>query len=135
MLIDARLDDFEDFAPVPPNTYEFIIKEPVEVKPLPEPTDIGGKAYDFVIKPEIVGGDQAGKKVRRQFSNRSKATRYFLKSFLEKVGVSIKDGGSFTSEDLLGRKFQATVGERVGTTGDSIGKKFADLDSESIVAL
>ena len=134
MLIDARLDDFEDFAPVPPGVYEFAIKEPVEVKPEIEATDIGGKCYTFIIRPEIVGGDQAGKKVRRQFSNKSKATRYFLKSFLEKVGVNIQEGGRFTSEDLLGRRFKAAVGERMGT-GESVGKKFADLDSESIVAI
>jgi hypothetical protein len=135
MLIDAQLNDFEDFGPVKPGTYEFIIKEPVEVIPVvDEQTDIGGKCYNFIIRPELVGGEQAGKKVRRQFSNKSKATRYFLRSFLEKVGVNIQEGGRFTSEDLLGRKFRAAVGERMGT-GENTGKKYADLDTESIVAL
>lgn len=135
MLIDAQLNDFEDFSPVAPGIYEFVIKDPVEVTPsLDEQTDIGGKLFNFIIRPEIVGGAQAGKKVRRQFSNKSKATRYFLRSFLEKVGVNIREGGSFTSEDLLGRKFKAMVGERAGT-GENAGKKYADLDTESIVAL
>jgi len=135
MLIDAGLNDFEDFAPVPPGTYIFVIKEPVETKSLTEKTDIGGPSYDFIIRPEIEGGEQAGKKVRRQFSNKSKATRYFLRSFLLKVGVNINEGGRFTSEDLLGRRFTAVVGERMGTEGASAGKKFADLDSESVLAL
>jgi len=135
MLIDAGLNDFEDFSPVKPGTYDFIIKEPVEITPeVVDKTDIGGKMYNFIIRPEIVGSDMAGKKVRRQFSNKSKATRYFLRSFLEKIGVNIKEGGGFTSEDVLGRKFRATVGERLGT-GDNAGKKYADLDTESIVAL
>ena len=135
MLIDGQLNDFEDFGPVKPGTYEFIIKEPVEVTPIvDEQTDIGGKMYNFIIRPELVGGEQAGKKVRRQFSNKSKATRYFLRSFLEKVGVNIQDGGKFSTEDLLGRRFRATVGERLGT-GDSVGKKYADLDTESVVAI
>lgn len=135
MLIDAQLNDFEDFGPVVPGIYEFIIKEPVEIVPsVDEKTDIGGKLFNFVVRPEIVGGEQAGKKVRRQFSNKSKATRYFLRSFLEKVGVSIREGGSFTSEDLLGRKFKAAVGQRAGT-GENAGKMYADLDTESIVAL
>lgn len=134
MLIDAGLNDFEDFSPVAPGTYDFIIKEPVEVIPeVTNKTDIGGKMYAFIIRPEIVGGPMAGKKVRRQFSNKSKATRYFLRSFLLKVGVNVQAGGGFTSEDLLGRKFRAAVGERMGT-GDSAGKKFADLDTESIIA-
>jgi len=136
MIIDAQLNDFEDFGPVVPGTYEFIIREPVEVIPVVDKkTDIGGKCYNFIIRPEIVGGEQAGKKVRRQFSNSSKATRYFLRSFLTKVGVNIQTGGSFTSEDLLGRKFRATVGERIVKEGERAGQKFADLDTESIVAL
>jgi hypothetical protein len=135
MLLDAGLDDFEDFSPVPPGVYEFIIKEPVEIKPLTEKTDVGKDAFEFILRPEIVGGDQAGKKVRRQFTNKTKATRYFLRSFLEKVGVDIRTGGGFTSEDLLGRRFRAAVGERLVTEGASAGKKFADLDSESAVAI
>jgi len=136
MLIDAGLNDFEDFSPVPPGIYEFAIKEPVEVAPIvDEQTDIGGKAYNFVIRPEVVGGEQAGKKVRRQFSNKTKATRYFLRSFLEKVGVSIREGGSFTSEDLLGRRFRAAVGERIWKDKEGNERKGADLDSESIVAI
>ena len=136
MLIDAQLNDFEDFSPVQPGIYEFAIKEPVEVIPVvDEPTDIGGKCYNFVIRPEVVGGEQAGKKVRRQFSNKTKATRYFLRSFLEKVGVSIREGGSFTSEDLLGRKFKAAVGARIGKDKEGNERTYADLDTESIVAL
>jgi len=137
MLIDAQLNDFEDFSPVKPDIYDFVIKEPVEIVPVVgEATDIGGKAYTFVIRPEIVGGEQAGKKVRRQFSNKTKATRYFLRSFLEKVGVNINDGGGFTSEDLLGRRFRGAVGERSYTDkNDGSIKKASDLDTESIVAL
>ena len=137
MLIDAGLNDFEDFSPVKPDVYEFVIKEPVEIMPIvDEQTDIGGRAYNFVIRPEIVGGEQAGKKVRRQFSNKTKATRYFLRSFLEKVGVTINTGGGFTSEDLLGRRFRAAVGERSYIDkNDGTTKKASDLDTESIVAI
>lgn len=135
MLIEAALNDYEDFSPIPPATYEFIIKEPVEIdQTINEPTDIGGKSYIFIIRPEVVGGEHAGKKLRRQFQNKSKATRYFLRSFLEKVGVNVKEGGQFATEDLLGRRFRGTVGERMGT-GENAGKKYADLDTESIVAL
>ena len=136
MLIDAQLNDFEDFSPVPVGVYEFVIKRPVEVIPVTDAqTDIGGKCYTFIVRPEVVLGKSAGKEVRRQFSNKSRATRYFLRSFLEKVGVNIREGGSFTSEDLLGRKFKATVGERLYTDKDGNQKKSADLDTESIVAL
>lgn len=136
MLIDAQLNDYEDFSNIPPASYEFIIKEPVESNPLPEPTDIGGKAFQFIIRPEVVGGEQAGKKLRKTATNKSKASRYFLRSFLEKIGVNIQEGGGFTTEDLLGRRFRGTVGERLGKVGtESEGKKYADLDTESIVAL
>lgn len=134
MLIEAGLNDFEDFSPVAVGVYDFVIKEPVEIIPVvDEKTDIGGMMYNFIIRPEIVSGEQAGKKVRRQFSNKSKATRYFLRSFLEKVGVSIREGGGFTSEDLLGRKFRAAVGQRAGT-GEKANTMYADLDTESIIA-
>ena len=134
MLIDAGLNDYEDFSNIPPAAYEFIIKEPVETNELPDATDIGGKAYQFIIRPEVVGGEQVGKKLRKTATNKSKASRYFLRAFLEKVGVNIQEGGQFTSEDLLGRRFRGTVGERLGT-GENAGKKYADLDTESIVAL
>ena len=135
MLIEAGLNDFEDFSPVVPGSYEFIIKEPVDITPnLEMQTDIGGAAYVFIVRPEIVGGDLAGKQVRCRFSNKSKGSRYFLKSFLEKIGVNIGEGGGFTSEDVLGRKFKASVGERLGT-GENAGKKYAEMDTESIIAL
>jgi len=136
MLIDAQLNDFEDFSPVPPGQYTFVVKEPAEVVPVvDEKTDIGGKLYNFIIRPEVVGGPQAGKKVRRQFSNKTKATRYFLRSFLEKVGVNIAAGGGFSSEDLLGRQFKAVVGERIGKDKEGNERKYADLDTESILPI
>ena len=135
MLIEAGLNDFEDFAPVPQGQYEFVIKEPVEVKPGDEQTDIGGKLYTFIIKPEIVGGEQSGKQVRRQFTNKTKATRYFLRSFLEKIGINISAGGGWSTEDLLGRRFKASVGERIYKDKDGNEKKTADLDTESAVAI
>jgi hypothetical protein len=135
MLIDAQLNDFEDFGPIQVGTYDFAIKEPVEVIPTAdEKTDIGGKQYTFIIRPEIVGGASAGKKARIRLSNKSKASRYFLKSFLEKVGCAIQGSGAFASEDLLGLQFRASVGERMGT-GENAGKKYADLDTESVIAL
>ena len=135
MLIDAQLNDYEDFSNIPPATYEFIIKEPVETTPIADIlTDIGGKAYQFIIRPEVVGGEQAGKKLRKTATNKSKASRYFLRTFLLKIGVNVQEGGGFTTEDLLGRRFRGTVGERLGT-GENVGKKYADLDTESIVAL
>ena len=134
--IEAGLHDFEDFAPVTPGTYDFAIKEPMQVIPnVTEPTDIGGKMFTFIIMPEIIGGDLAGKKVRRQFSNRSKGSRYFMKSFLEKVGIKVSKEGAFNSEDLLGRQFKATVNERMYTDKEGNSKKAADLDSESVVAI
>lgn len=137
MLIEAGLNDFEDFSPVPPGKYEFAIKEPVETTPnADDKTDIGGQLYTFVIRPEIVGGEQAGKKIRRQFTNKTKTTRYFLRSFLEKLGVNIRDGGGFTSEDLLGRRFSGVVNERTYKDKESGEmKKTSDLDTESIVAI
>lgn len=136
MLIDAGLNDFEDFSPIPPDNYTFVIKDPVEVVPsADEKTDIGGKLFTFIIRPEVVGGKQAGKKVRRQFSNKSKATRYFLRSFLEKVGVPLRESGGFSSEDLLGRSFKASVGERIYNDKDGNSKKAADIDTESIIAV
>ncbi len=134
MLIDAQLNDYEDFSQLPPGQYEFVIKTPVESNPLPDPTDIGGTAFQFIIWPEVVGGDQGGKKLRKTATNKSKASRYFLRAFLEKIGVNIQEGGGFTTEDILGRRFKGTVGERLGT-GENAGKKYADLDTESIIAL
>jgi len=137
MLIDAQLHDFEDFSPVPPAIYTFAIKTPMEIVPLVnEKTDIGGSAFTFIIRPEIVGGEQGGKTVRRQFSNKTKATRYFLKSFLDKIGVNISGSGQFTSENLLGRQFKGAVTERSYLDkNDGSTKKASDIDTESIVAL
>ena len=134
--IEAGLHDFEDFSPVAPGTYDFVIKEPMQVIPnVTEKTDIGGKMFQFVIYPEVVGGPLAGKKVRRQFSNRSKGSRYFMKSFMDKVGVAITKEGAFNSEELLGRQFKATVNERMYTDKEGNSKKGSDLDSESVVAI
>jgi len=135
MLIEAGLNDFEDFSPLPSGKYDFIIKEPAEVKPGDDPTDIGGKMYTFVLFAEVVGGEQAGKRVRRQLSNRSKASRYFLRSFLEKIGVVVAGGGGFSTEDILGRQFSALVGERIYKDKDGNDKKAAELDEGSIVAI
>jgi hypothetical protein len=135
MLLDAQLNDFEDFSPIAVGTYEFVIKEPMEVIPsVDEKTDIGGKKYTFIIRPEICGGEHAGKKIRRQLSNGSKASRYFLKSFLEKIGVKVNGSGQFNSEDVLGRRFKGTVVERPYTK-DGEAKKASDIETESIVAL
>ena len=134
MLIDAQLNDFEDFSPIPVGQYGFVIKEPVEITPQAETTDIGGKQFVFIIRPEIVGGEHAGKKARVRLSNKSKASRYFLKSFIEKTGVNIQGNGSFSSEDLLGRQFNATIGETMGV-GENAGKKYSNLETESVVAV
>lgn len=136
MLIEGGLNDFEDFSPVPPGKYEFVIKEPVKVEKVEgEQTDIGGQLYKFTILPEVVGGDSAGKKVPRKLTNRSKASRYFLRTFLEKIGVSITAGGGFATEDVLGRRFSASVGERTYKDQDGNEKKAAELDEGSIVAI
>jgi hypothetical protein len=135
MLIDANLNDFEDFSPIPVNTYDFVVKEPVEVIPVvDEKTDIGGRQFIFIIRPEVVGGEHAGKKSRVRMSNKSKASRYFLKSFLEKIGVTIQSNGQFSSEDLLGKNFRASISEVAGT-GENAGKKYSNLDTESAIAL
>ena len=136
MRIESGLHDFTDFSPIPPANYEFIIKEPMEVKPgAGETTDIGGKVFTFIIMPEIVGGEHAGRKIRRQFANKSKGARYFMKSFLEKIGVAITKEGAFNTEDLLGRRFKAAVGERMYTDEGGNSKKANDLDTESAVGL
>lgn len=136
MKIEAGLHDFADFAPVPPATYEFTIKEPLEVKEAKgEKTDIGGKQFTFVLWVEIASGDQAGKRVRRQFSNKSKGARYFMKSFMEKLGIPVTKEGAFNSEDLLGRRFKAMVGERIYKDAEGNDKKASDLDTESTVGL
>lgn len=134
MLIPGGLNDFADFSPVAVGVYDFVIRKPMEVNPAhDEKTDIGGKKFTFVIWPEIVGGPCAGKEVRRQFSNGSKGSRYFLKSFLEKIGVNITKEGAFSSEEALGKKFRAAVNERIYKDNDGNEKKAADLDTESIV--
>jgi len=136
MKFEAGLHDFADFTPVPPAEYEFVIKEPMEAKEVKgEQTDIGGKQFTFVIFCEIAKGDMAGKRVRRQFSNKSKGARYFMKSFMEKLGIPVSKEGSFSSEDFLGRRFKATVGERMYDDAQGNKKKAADLDTESAVAI
>ncbi len=136
MLIESGLHDFEDFSPVATGVYDFVIKDPMEVIPIvDEKTDIGGKKYTFIIWPEIIAGDLAGKKVRRQFSNGSKGSRYFLKSFLEKIGVSISKEGAFSSESLLGKRFRCGVGARGYKDSDGNSKIAADLETESAIAL
>ena len=134
MLLEAGLNDFEDYSPVKPDKYNFVIKKPAEVIPSDDKTDIGGKCVTIVIRPEIVGGEQAGKEVRRQFSNKSKGARYFLKSFLEKIGVPVTKEGGFATEDLLGRQFSAQVKDR-SYVQDGIEKKASDLDSESALGI
>jgi len=134
MLIDGGLNDFADFSPVPVGVYDFVIKKPMDVTPEHDKqTDIGGKLFTFVIWPEILGGENAGKEVRRQFSNNSKGSRYFLKSFLEKIGVAITKEGAFNNSDLLGKKFRAAVNERIWEDKDGNKKKGSDLDTESII--
>lgn len=136
MLIDGGLNDFADFSPVAVGVYDFVIKKPMDVVPnRDKQTDIGGKLFTFVIWPEIVGGDNAGKEVRRQFSNGSKGSRYFLKSFLEKIGVAITKEGAFNSTEIMGKTFRAAVNERMYKDGDGNQKKAADLDTESIIKL
>jgi hypothetical protein len=136
MRIEGGLHDVADFTPVKPGKYEFVVKEPMEVIPDVEAkTDIGGRLFTFIVRPEIVGGDEAGKKLRRQFTNKTKATRYFLKRFLEGIGVAIDKTGGFASEDLLGKKFKGEVFERGYKDGEGQDKKASDIDVESIVAL
>jgi len=133
---EAGLHDFSDFALLPSAEYEFVIKEPLEVTELKgQKTDISGKEYTFVLWAEVTVGEYAGKKVRRQFSNRSKGARYFMKSFMERLGISITKDGAFNSEDFLGRRFKATVGERAYTDQQGQEKKANDLDTESTIAL
>jgi len=134
--IEAGLHDFEDFSPIPSATYEFIIKEPMLVEPVVDKTtDIGGKTFNFILYPEVIGGEKAGRKIRRQFSNGSKGSRYFMKSFLEKIGVAVTKEGAFNSEDVLGRRFKAAVGERMYNDQQGNSKKANDLDTESAVAI
>ena len=136
MLIDGGLHDVADFSPIPVGVYDMIIKDPMEViAVVDKKTDIGGKVFTFIIWPEIIGGDNAGKKVRRQFSNQSKGSRYFLKSFLDKIGVSITKEGAFASENLLGKKFRAAVNERIYKDAEGNEKKASDLDTESAVKI
>ena len=135
MKLEAGLHDVADFSPIAPGKYEFVVKEPAEVVPeVADKTDIGTKMYRINVKCEIVGGENAGKKLTRRFTNKSKATRYFLKTFLEKVGVKV-EAGNFNTEDLLGRRFSAIVGERAYTDQEGNEKKAADLDVESVVAI
>lgn len=136
MRIEAGLDDFEDFSPLAPGTYDFIIKKPVDVTPnVDEKNDIGGNLYTFVVYPEVESGEKAGKEVRRQLSNRSKASRFFLRNFLERIGVEVSVGGSFATEDMLGRRFRAVVMERTYKDKDGNEKKAADFDDRSIIGL
>ena len=137
MLIEAGLDDFEDFSPLPVGVYNFIVKEPLEVQASAgEVNDIGGKLYTFIIRPEVMGGDHAGKKVRRQLTNKTKATRYFLRTFLEKIGVEVSRGGGFSTEAVLGKQFEAAVRERKYKDRETGDEKVAtDFDYNSIVAI
>lgn len=136
MKFEAGLHDFADFTPIPPNPYEFVIKEPMEATEAKgEQTDIGGKQFTFVLYCEVATGEFAGKRVRRQFSNKSKGARYFMKSFMEKIGVAVSKEGAFASEDFLGKRFKANVGERMYDDKEGNKKKAADLDTESAVAL
>lgn len=137
MLLPAGLNDVADYSPVPVGNYEFVIKEPMEITPDKDgaKSDINLAIYKLVINPEIAKGEHAGKKVRRMFTTKSKGTRYWLKSFMEKLGVSVTKEGQFNSEDLLGRRFTANVGERGYTDAEGAAKKASDLDTESVKAL
>ena len=134
-VIEAGLHDFTDFSPFKPDVYEFIIKDPMQVEPVvDQKTDIGGKCFNFILYPEVVGGEYAGRKVRRQFGNGSKGSRYFMKSFFEKIGVPMTKEGAFNSEDLLGKKFKAGVAQRGYNDQQGNPKVANDLDTESAVA-
>ena len=136
MKIEAGLNNFEDFSPIAPGAYTLTVKDPVDVIPsVDEKTDIGGKLYKFVMWPEVVGGPMAGKKCRRQLSNRTKASRYFLRTFLKKIGVKLTGEGGFNSEDILGRQFKCNISERIYKDKDGKDKKAADIDDNSIVAV
>ena len=137
MLLDAGLHDTADFTPIKAGVYDFVIKKPMDVVPVVDAkTDIGGKVFTFIIWPEILGGEYAGKEVRRQFSNGSKGARYYMKSFFEKIGVVITKEGAFNSSDLLGKRFRAAVGERSYTDkNDGSTKKASDLDTESAIKI
>lgn len=136
MKFEAGLHDFADFSPVPPAEYEFLIREPMDITEAKgQKTDIGGKQYTFVLWCEIATGELAGKRVRRQFSNKSKGARYFMKSFMERISIPISSEGAFSSEDFLGKRFKATVGERIYEDDQGNKKKGNDLDTESAIAL
>jgi hypothetical protein len=53
MLIDAQLNDFEDFGPVVPGIYEFIIKEPVEVSDVIQTHEVSRAQVEFRDKTTI----------------------------------------------------------------------------------
>jgi hypothetical protein len=134
MLLDANLNDFEDFGPIPAGKYSFTIKTPAEVTSnAGEKNDIGGQLFKIIFYPEIVGGEQSGKRCRVSFSNQSKGNRYFLKSFMEKIGVTITGSGAFNSDDLMGKTFNAAITITMGK-GEKAGTKYSNMDTESAVA-
>lgn len=138
MRLEAGLNDVADFSPIPDGLYDFIIKQPLEVVPEEGDirTDIGGKLYVFYVRPEIESGEHAGRELRTRFSNRTKGSRYYFKSFLEKIGVSVDETGGFATEDLLGRRFRAPIVQRPyedKTTGQQ--KTISDIDTEAAVSL
>ncbi|RLC39540.1 MAG: hypothetical protein DRH51_06945 [Candidatus Coatesbacteria bacterium] len=136
MKVEAGLNNFEDYSPLPPGKYTFAIKEVPEVETIPdEQTDIGGRSYRITVVCEVVEGEHSGKTVRRTFVNRTKGTRYFLHTFLVCLGVPIDETGAFRTEDLVGKKFSAVVSERGYTDANGNERKAADLNVESVVLL
>jgi len=136
MKLEAGLHDVADFSPITPGVYELVIKEPPEIIPeVYDETDIGGKMYTINVQCEIASGPEAGKKVWRRITNKSKATRYFMKRFLEGIGITIGSDGSFITENMLGRKFKAAIYDRQYKDADGNEKKASDIDLESVQPL
>ncbi len=137
MRVEGGLHDVADLTPIKPSNYEFVFKTPLEINPdVNEKTDIGGRLYTFIAWPEVATGPEAGKKARRQFNNKTKGSRYYLKRFLEMIGITIGSDGSFNSDTLLGKRFKADIIERPyidKNTGEA--KKASDLVVDSIKPL
>jgi hypothetical protein len=135
MLLDASLNDFENYGPIPADKYEWIIRKMPEVVINPnEKTDINTTMFSLLFYPEVSTGEMKGKECRVSFMNKTKGNRYFLKSFLEKIGVPVSSNGSFDSNDMLGKQFTAAIVITEGK-GTNAGKKYSNMDTESAVAI
>lgn len=111
--VSAGLNVVSERKIAPEAKYTLVIKKPVDFKALSDKSDLGDTAYEFIFWPAIEGaGELDGHEIRHRATTSTKGSRWFLKTFLTGIGVSVAEDGSFDTDDVPGKRFSTIVKQR-----------------------